>query len=157
MTTRALEDAVEVAHTVVWSMVTTVDPGGRPRTRVLHPMWEVAGDAVDGWIITRPTPLKLRHLEANPHVTCSYLGANHDVAYFDCTAEWLDAPSDRKRVWDAFVALPPPIGYDPATIFPAGPDSTDLRVLHLTPYRVQVGLARDLARGEPPRLWRRPA
>ena len=157
MTTRELEDAVEVAHTVVWSMVTTVDPGGRPRTRVLHPMWEVAGDAVDGWIITRPTPLKLRHLEANPHVTCSYLGANHDVAYFDCTAEWLDAPSGRKRVWDAFVALPPPIGYDPATIFPAGPDSTDLRVLHLTPYRVQVGLARDLARGERPRLWRRPA
>jgi len=150
-----LADAVGVAHSVVWSTVTTVDADGRPRARVLHPMWERTGDGLDGWILTRPTPVKVRHLAANPHVACSYLGANHDVAYFDCTAEWIDTPSDRRRVWEAFAALPPPIGYDPITIFPAGPDSTDLRVLHLTPYRVQVGHATDLARGERPRLWRR--
>src|SRR4051794_33108078 len=102
MRSRELIDAVDVAHAVVWAMVTTVDAGGRPRSRVLHPMWECTGDGLCGWILTRPTPLKLRHLAANPHVTCSYLGANHDVASFDCTAEWLDGPSDRRRVWESF-------------------------------------------------------
>jgi hypothetical protein len=148
-----LDDAVAVAHAVVWSIVTTVDGSGRPRARVLHPMWESSDEGLDGWILTRATPVKLRHLAANPHVSCSYLGANHDVAYFDCVTEWVDSESDRRRVWESFRSLPPPIGYDPATIFPAGPMSPDLRVLHLLPYRVQVGLAVDLAAGARPRLW----
>jgi hypothetical protein len=154
MDDRELSDAVEVAHAVVWSMVTTVDAEGRPRARVLHPLWEPTESGLDGWILTRATPVKSRHLASNPHVGCSYLGANHDVASFDCTGEWRDGEADRRHVWDAFTALAPPLGYDPVTIFPDGPLGPDLRVLHLSPYRVQVGRAVDLARGERPRLWR---
>jgi len=149
-----LTDAVTVAHTVVWSMVTTVDPQGRPRARVLHPWWERSADGIDGWILTRATPVKLRHLASNPHAGCSYLGANHDVAYFDCRADVTEGEAERRHVWEAFRALDPPLGYDPSTIFPDGPLSRDLRVLHLVPYRVQVGLATDLARGERARVWR---
>jgi hypothetical protein len=151
-----LEDALTVAHQVVWSMVTTVDAGGRPRARVLHPVWERVGERPVGWILSRPTPVKTRHLAGNPHVSCSYLGVAHDVAYFDCTAGWVDDRDERRRVWSWVAALPPPVGYDPATIFPEGPGSTGMRLLRLVPYRVQVGLAADLARGEGPRLWRAP-
>jgi hypothetical protein len=150
---RELSDAVAVAEAVVWATVTTVDPNGRPRARVLHPVWDPAGDRLDGWILTRPTPVKTRHLAANPNVTVSYLGANHDLAHFDCTATWVDDPAERRRVWEWVASIPPPVGYDPATIFPSGPTSENYALLRLQPYRVQVGLAVDLARGERPRVW----
>jgi hypothetical protein len=151
---RDLSDAVAVAEAVVWASVATVDPSGRPRARVLHPVWERSADGPAGWILTRPTPVKTRHLAANPHVTVSYLGANHDLAHFDCTAAWVDDPAERQRVWAWVASVPPPVGYDPATIFPAGPTSEDYALLRLEPYRVQVGLAVDLAQGQQPRLWR---
>jgi hypothetical protein len=53
----------------------------------------------------------------------------------------------------AFISAPAPVGYDPARIFPSGPDGSDVAALHLRPYRVQVGRATALARGEKPRLW----
>jgi hypothetical protein len=152
-----LSDAVAVAEAVVWATVATVDPHARPRARVLHPVWDRSPGDVEGWILTRPTPVKTRHLAAHPYVTVSYLGANHDLAHFDCRAEWVDEPAACRRVWDWIASLAPPVGYDPATIFPAGPTSGDLAVLRLLPYRVQVGFANDLARGERPRLWRAPA
>ena len=31
---------VEIAHRIVWATAATVDPQGRPWTRVLHPIWE---------------------------------------------------------------------------------------------------------------------
>jgi hypothetical protein len=31
---------VETAHRIVWCTVATVDGRGRPRTRILHPIWE---------------------------------------------------------------------------------------------------------------------
>src|SRR5262245_12023323 len=100
MNENELLDAIAVAHQVVWSTVTTVDRDGRPRSRVMHPVWEKTDTGVDGWILTRPTPVKTRHLTSNPHLACSYLGDNHDVASFDCVADWVDDPDERARVWD---------------------------------------------------------
>jgi hypothetical protein len=154
MEIRELTDAIAVAHTVVWSTVTTVDPQGRPRARVLHPMWTRSEDALVGWALTRPTPVKVRHLGSNPHLTCSYLGANHDIASFDCIAELVDDRGVTRHVWNAFTTAAAPLGYDPAPMFPNGPDGAGIRVLHMTPYRVQVGFATDLARGERARVWR---
>ena len=34
---------VEMAHRIVWATVATVDERGRPRSRVLHPIWEWDG------------------------------------------------------------------------------------------------------------------
>jgi hypothetical protein len=147
-----VEDAIAVAHAVVWATVTTVDPVGRPRNRILHPLWVPTADGLDGWILTRRTSVKVRHLEANPHVSCSYLATSHDVAFFDCVAAWADRPTTY-RAWMAFIASPAPVGYDPSGIFPAGPDASDVAALHLRPYRVQVGRATALARGQKPRLW----
>ena len=30
---------VEMAHRIVWSTAATVDNEGRPRSRILHPIW----------------------------------------------------------------------------------------------------------------------
>lgn len=148
-----LDDALDVTRRVVWCALTTVDDGGRPRNRVVHPVWERVGGRLRGWVTTRRSPVKTAHLATNQHVACAYVGADHDVAYLDCVATWAD-PAERRHAWDLCRALPPPAGFDPSTIWPDGPDSSGAEVLRLEPYRVQVGLAADLARGASPRGWR---
>jgi hypothetical protein len=147
-----LDDAVAVSRRVVWSVLTTVDARGRPRNRVVHPVWERVGDGLRGWVTSRRSPVKAAHLAGNPHVSCAYVGAEHDVAYFDCTARWAES-DERHHAWALCRALPAPAGFDPATIWPDGPDSPGAEVLCLEPYRVQVALAADLAAGAAPRLW----
>jgi hypothetical protein len=154
---RALGDAVAVAHAVVWCVLTTVDARGRPRNRVVHPVWELGdgsqGDLLQGWVTTRRSPVKAGHLAGNPNVGCAYVGVAHDVAYFDCSATWATR-DERHHAWEVCRSAPAPTGFDPATIWPDGPDSPGAEVLRLDPYRVQVGLAADLATGAPPRVWR---
>ena len=36
---------VEMAHRIVWASVATVDTDGRPRSRVLHPLWTWDGSS----------------------------------------------------------------------------------------------------------------
>jgi hypothetical protein len=148
-----IAEAVDVAHSVVWATATSVDHAGRPRGRILHPLWVATELEVVGWVLTRRTPVKVRHLAANPHLSFSYLALNHDVAFFDCVAAWTDGPDVLRQVWAAFVAAPPPVGYDPATIFPDGPGGSQCAVLQLRPYRIQVARGEALARGERPRRW----
>jgi hypothetical protein len=150
---RLLDDALTVTRRVVWCALTTVDAAGRPRNRVVHPVWEVGDRGLRGWITTRRSPVKAAHLAANPHVGCAYVGADHDVAYLDCTATWA-SPVERRHAWAVCRELPGPAGFDPAMIWPDGPDSPGAEALRLDPYRVQVGLAADLANGVAPRTWR---
>lgn len=149
---RVLDDALSVTRAVVWCVLTTVDARGRPRNRVVHPVWETVDGGLRGWVTTRRSPVKESHLAANPHVGCAYAGAEHDVAYFDCTASWATRP-ERHHAWEVCRALPAPAGFDPATIWPDGPDAPGAEVLRLDPYRVQVGLATELATGASPRIW----
>jgi hypothetical protein len=156
LATTVLEDALAVTRRVVWCAMTTVDRRGRPRNRVVHPVWEVVdgpeGVGLRGWVTSRRSPVKAAHLAANHHVGCAYVGADHDVAYLDCTARWADA-DERRHAWDLCRSLPAPAGFDPAVIWPDGPDAPGAEVLRLDPYRVQVGLAADLAEGAGPRTW----
>lgn len=153
-TLRVIEEAVDIAHHVVWAVMTTVDGLGRPRSRIVHPVWVLHGGRLTGWLTTRRTPLKARHLATNPHVSLAYVGANTDFAYFDCMAEWAEDPDARRECWDAFLEAPPPVHYDPATIWPNGPDSESFAALRFTPYRVQAGRAERIAQGEKPGLVR---
>jgi general stress protein 26 len=152
--THTIELAMEIAHRTVWAMMTTVDDHSRPRSRVVHPVWTLENGAPLGWLTTRKTPLKTRHLATNPHVSLAYMAANHDLAYFDCTAEWADEPENKQRCWHAFLDAPEPARYDPATIWPDGPDSPDFAVLRFQPYRIQAGLAADVAAGRKLRIAR---
>jgi general stress protein 26 len=130
---------VEMAHRIVWCSAATVDPNGRPRSRVLHPIWVLDDSPVTGWIATSPTPLKVAHLDAHPYVSCTYLAPNHDTCTAECAAELVYDDETRTEVWERFKNAPAPVGYDPA-IVPVwtGPTGPEFVAMKLTPWRLRV-------------------
>jgi len=130
---------VRVAHRIVWCTLVTVDRRGRPRSRVVHPIWERNPDGLTGLLFTRPTPLKQAHLAATPFVSCSYWDPQHEVAVAECMAEFADDAETRKCLWDLFATTPEPLGFDPKIL--GGEDHLDpkITVLRLTPWRLSTG------------------
>jgi len=129
----------EMAHRIVWATVATVDRHGRPRSRVLHPLWEWDGARLVGWVATGPTPVKRAHLERDPFVSVTYWHPSHDTCTAECRAEWAFDDETRTAVWDAFVSAPSPVGYNPS-IVPGwdSPTSPAFAALQLVPWRVRV-------------------
>jgi len=117
----------------IWCIAATVDTRGRPRTRILHPVWE----GTTGWITTRPNTLKAKHIAANPQVSCGYPDPAAPV-YVEATADWVTERPEMQRVWDYIKAQPEPYGFDPAFIWKQGPDTPDFGLLKLTPWRIEV-------------------
>ena len=144
---------IAIAHRVVWCTLATVDRHNRPRSRIVHPVWELSDGSLHGVVATRPTPLKRAHLAHAPHVSCTYWDPAHDVAVAECAARWLDA-AEREDAWERIARAPAPVGYDPATIWPGGPASPEFAVLGLDPWRVSAASAAALARGERAAVWR---
>ncbi len=145
---------VEIAHRIVWATVATVDRRGRPRSRVLHPFWEAGTAGITGWVFTRPTPLKVAHLAAAPHVSCSYWDrAGYEVAVAECDAALVGDAAVRRRVWDLFAAAPAPLGYDPRILGVDDPLDERITVLRMDPWRLSTSGALP---GTPRRTWRRP-
>jgi general stress protein 26 len=136
---------------IVWCTVTTIDTAGRPRSRILHPVWEGS----TGWIATSRNSLKARHIEQHPYVSCSYWDQQHRQVYAECKASWDDRPTEKQRVWDLVKNAPPPVGYDPAMFWPAGPTSSEFGALKLEPWRIELYSLADLAAGKPSQVWRR--
>lgn len=130
---------VTMAHEIVWCSAATVDPSGRPRSRILHPLWEWDGTALTGWIATGPTPAKRAHLEAHPYLSCNYWAPTHDTCVAEVEAHWHFDLATRRRIWDAFKHAPAPVGYDPA-IIPVWntPDDDTFAVLRLEPWKLRV-------------------
>ena len=142
---------VTMAHRIVWCTVATVDRAGRPRTRVLHPLWRWDGAALTGWILTDPTSLKARHLEAQPFVSLTYWAPDHDTCSAECATAWELDPQQRRDGWDRFADAPEPVGYDPRIIPQwTDPDAASFGVLRLEPLRLRVmpGTLMTAGRGE---------
>jgi general stress protein 26 len=135
---------------IVWCTVATVDRQGRPRTRILHPIWE----GLSGWIATGRHSHKERHLAANPYVSLSYWDGQHQQIYADCNAEWEDSAEEKRRIWELYKATPPPLGYDPGMIWQGGPENQDYGLLKLTPWRIELWSLSDMIAGKPPLVWR---
>ncbi|MFF7203598.1 pyridoxamine 5'-phosphate oxidase family protein [Streptomyces sp. NPDC008141] len=150
------EEFITVAHRIVWCTVATVDTRGRPRGRILHPFWEYGETGLTGWIVTRPSPVKVAHLARTPYATCSYWDPAHDVALADCAVEWIEDTATRTRIWERFRDTPPPLGFDFWSSFPDGPAGGTTSLLRLGPYRVRVSTV-DALLGRTPHLnWSRP-
>ncbi|MFF0271062.1 pyridoxamine 5'-phosphate oxidase family protein [Kribbella sp. NPDC004536] len=143
---------VERAHRIVWCTVATVGPDKRPRSRILHPIWE-NGDQLTGWIVTRATPLKVRHVAYSPYLSCSYWEPGHEVAVADCAAEWVDDVATRQRVWELYRDAPPPLGYDFWSVFPEGPAGESPALLRLTPYRLRLSDVETLSGRKAAPAW----
>lgn len=118
---------------MVWCSVATVDTLGRPRTRVLHPIW---GDHI-GWIGTYRNSVKSKHIAKKPNMSIAYIKDPMKPVYVECTVEWIDDMAEKERVWALFKSIPEPYGYDPAPIFGAF-DDENYGLLKLTPWRVEV-------------------
>ena len=131
---------------IAWCTVATVDRRGRPRTRILHPIWEGS----TGWIATGPQSHKAKHLAKNPYVSLSYWDPQHQNIYADCRAEWVEDAGERRRIWELYKSTPPPLGYDPGMIWTGGPDDPAFGVLKLTPWRIELS---ELVPGGNHRVW----
>ncbi len=141
---------VEMAHEIVWCTVATVDTKGRPRTRILHPIWEWDGESLMGWIATGPTPVKKAHLDAHPDISCSYFAPSHDTCFAECGTEWFTDDETCDWLWNRLKDAPPPVGYDPAIIpeWADGPTSEAFAALKLDPWRLRVFPGSVLMGGE---------
>jgi general stress protein 26 len=131
------EEFLARANRIVLCSVATVDSQGRPRSRILHPIWEGS----TAWITTNPASFKRRHLATNPYVSLAYVDAVKP-AYADCQAEWVTDPAEKQHVWDLCLSTPLPLGFDPAPIYDPVDGSTTGRIefgaLKLTPYRITL-------------------
>ncbi len=130
---------IRMAHRIVWASVASVQPDGRPRSRILHPIWEWAGDRLVGWVATGKTDIKTAALAAQPALSVNYWSPSHDTCTADCIGSWADDDVTRHRTWRLFADAPQPVGYDPR-IVPGwdNADSPGFCVIRLEPYRLRV-------------------
>ena len=150
-----LDEVVDLARPVVervvWATVATVGADGRPRTRLMHPVWWWGDEAPTALVSARRTPLKVAHLAAQPVVSCFYWDPAHDTVALEADAAWVPAEGVGEA-WARIAEVAPPVGFDPAMIWPDGPDDPGCAFLELTAHRVLATPA-----GEPGLRWDRGA
>jgi hypothetical protein len=128
----------------VYCSMATIDRRGRPRSRMLHPIW----DGPTGWVISWPESHKAKHLEHNPYVSLAYIQDRDKPVYIDATAEWEYSEAEKYRIWDLHKTTPPPLGFDPQPHY----ENIHHRyygLLKFTPWRIELGYLQ----GEPI-IWR---
>jgi general stress protein 26 len=130
---------IEMAHRIVWCSAATVDALGRPRSRILHPIWQWDDQDLTGWISTTPTTIKRAHIKNNPFISLNYWSPSQDTCVAECHVSWVLDDETRAHIWNLFLNAPEPLGYDPS-IIPAwrSPTSQAFAVLRLTPWRLRV-------------------
>jgi hypothetical protein len=133
---------VAMAHKIVWCSAATVDARGRPRSRVLHPIWQWDGRQLVGFISTSPTPTKREHLTASPYMSLNYWSPLQDTCVADCKASWVLDNEGRTKVWNLFLNAPEPVGYNP-TVVPVwtSPTCDAFAALRLEPWRLRVAIS----------------
>ena len=148
------KDFMDRISSTVWCTFATVDRKGRPRSRILHPLWEGPhdGEGPTGWILTGRNTLKAKHIASNPFVSMTYWDPNHKQVYADCKAEWIDDVGEKQRIWDLYKSTPPPLGYHPGLFFP-GADNPDTGLMKLTPWRIELFSLQGLASGSGALVW----
>lgn len=117
----------------VLCVAASIEPENRPRTRVLHPIWQGA----TGWVNTHRHSTKSKHLAHNPHLSLAYAADGLNPVYVDCTAEFIDDMNVKKWLWELTLNAPPPVGFDPALDFITY-DNPTYGALKLTPWRIEV-------------------
>jgi general stress protein 26 len=135
------DDFLRITAATVFCSATTVDARGRPRGRMLHPIFAVRDGRPVGWALTGTTPLKTAHLAANPYMCCTYWNPSHDTVFVDCTASWVEDDAEKQAVWDLFRSTPLPLGWGEEGLAGYGPERWRAEIftpLRLEPWRIQV-------------------
>jgi hypothetical protein len=134
----------------VWCTMATTDPSGRPRTRIVHPIWERDGDALVGWLGTRTGTPKLRHLDEAPWASLLYWDPRHQQVTIDAEVAIHVDDDTRRRVWELMSSFAEPYGFDPAPMWPGGATGDGFTVLRFDPIRIALF-------GPPQQVWRSPS
>jgi general stress protein 26 len=128
----------------VYCTMATVDLKNRPRTRVLHPIW----DGPIGWVISWPASHKAKHLAHNPAVSLAYIPDKEKPVYVDGFAEWIENFDEKRRIWDLHRTTPAPSGFDPQPHY-GSVEHPYFGLLMIMPWRIELGNLN----GEPV-IWR---
>src|SRR5580765_6194206 len=118
---------------MVWCNMATIDSRDRPRSRIVHPLW----DGPVGWLWSRSATLKAKHLARNPFVSLAYVADVAKPVYVDCHAGWVDDLAEKQRIWDFIKSVPPPLGYDPEPLY-STVDNPKYGLLRFAPWRIEV-------------------
>ncbi len=104
---------IQRVQQAVYCNVATADRLNRPRSRVMHLIWEFAPAGPTGWVISWTETHKSKHLARNPAVSLAYIHDPYKPVYVDCHAAWVDDPAEKLRIWRLHQSTPAPIGFDP--------------------------------------------
>jgi hypothetical protein len=148
------EDFLHITADIVWCTLATADSKGRPRSRVVHPIFTVADGQPVGWVLTVRTPVKTSHLARDQHVSCSYWSPKQNVVYADCLATWVEDLGTKRSVNELFESTPPPLGYNPVELGLGVPEDETFTPLRLDPWRVQVLRFAGWGESLVPRMWK---
>ena len=144
------EEFIKRVHTIVWCNAATVDRQQRPRSRILHPIWEGS----TGWVLTHRNSHKSKHLAHNPYISLAYIKDPFKPVYIGCRARWIDEVAQKQRIWDLFNNASPPLGYDPEPEFES-PAHKNCGLLELTPWRISIVTFPAESHDAGQRIWRR--
>ena len=131
---------IERAHRMVWCDMATVGPDGRPRTRIVHPLWEV--DAA--WMTSFRLGPKADDIDRNPYVSLAYVSDPVKPAYAECVASWVDDRDQRIAIWERIAVIPEPLGYNAQTMF-GSYDVPNLTILRFEPWKIRLTVAGDIS------------
>jgi general stress protein 26 len=118
----------------VYCTMATIDRQNRPRSRVMHPIW----DGPIGWVISRPASLKAKHLAHNPAVSLAYIPEKSTPVYVEGVAKWVDTTEEKRRIWDLHTTTPGPLGFDPQPHY-GSIEHPYYGLLRITPWRIELG------------------
>jgi len=134
---------------IVWCTFTTIDRQGRPRSRMLHPIW----DGSTGWVATGRHSFKTKHLAEHSYVSLSYWDPGHEQVFAECHAQWDDSLESKQRIWSLYKQTPAPLGYD-LTVFWSDFTDENYGLIKLTPWRIELSSLADMMN---PQVWRQQA
>lgn len=140
------DEFIKRIQNAVYCTMATVDRAGRPRSRVMHPIW----DGPIGWVISWPASHKAKHLQRNPYVSLAYIQDKVHPVYVDCRAEWIHDVDEKKRIWKLHAETPPPLGFDPEPHY-GTIDHPYFGLLRFTPWRITLANL-----GSESMIWRSP-
>src|SRR5688572_31630005 len=121
------------AQLAVYCNVANVDRKGRPRSRVMHVVW----DGPIGWVISWPGSHKAKQLANNPYVSLAYVKDPMKPVYIECIAEWVREVGEQQRIWELHKTIPPPLGFDPAPHY-GTIEHEYFGLLRFTPWRIEL-------------------
>lgn len=144
------EEFQERVKKIVWCTVTSIDRKNRPRSRILHPIW----DGPSGYIATGRHSHKAKHFEHNPYVSLTYWDPDHKQIYAECRVSWEDSAEEKARVWELYKSTPEPLGYDLNMFWPGGATDANYGLMKLSPWRIELSALSDLVTGKEPIVFR---